>query len=98
MALSGLRHESRDITNSMGLPQRMQDDDDDDDNDDDGENNANSNTMTRQDLKIMDTAGTELLDRDQLTKLVNEQELHVVFRISDDEYEPVQVQYADMAE
>ena len=45
------------------------------------------------DLKIMDTAGTDLED---LSKLENEQELHVVFRISDEEYEPVQVQHADM--
>ena len=88
MALSGLRHES-------GMAGRPYNDDNDDD---DEEEDNNNNTLTRHDLKIMDTAGTELVDRDQLTKLVNEQELHVVFRISDDEYEPVQVQYADMAE
>lgn len=47
-------------------------------------------------MRLMDTGGTEL-DED-LSKLENEQELHIVFRISDDEYEPVDVRNVDMSE
>jgi hypothetical protein len=50
----------------------------------------------KDDMKLMDTAGDELSE--DLSKLENEQELHVVFRISDDEYEPVDVRNADMTE
>ena len=65
------------------------------------------------DLKIMDKTGMELVDKSQqqqggggdqrdntfdFQNLVNGQELHVVFRISDDEYEPVQIEYADTSD
>jgi hypothetical protein len=98
-ALSGLRHESDADTSASSTNRRYRmhnDNDYEEDEEDDATENPNA--LTRQDLKIMDTAGTELLDRDQVMKLVNEQELHVVFRLSEDEFEPVQVQYADMAE
>lgn len=48
------------------------------------------------DIKVMNTAGDEL--GGDLSKLENEQELHVVFRISDDEFEPVDVRNSDMTE
>jgi hypothetical protein len=47
------------------------------------------------DMKLMDTTGKEVTD---LSKLNNEQELHVVFRISDDQFEPVDVRNVDMTE
>ncbi len=46
----------------------------------------------------MNVAGVELTEDTELSAtLVNDQELHVVFRISDDEFEPVQIHYADNA-
>ena len=99
-ALSGLRnpYDAEPTTTATSTNRRHRMQNNDDDEEEDATETENPQTLTRHDLKIMDTAGTELLDLDQLTKLVNEQELHVVFRLSDDEYEPVQVQYADMAE
>ncbi|KAI2502621.1 hypothetical protein MHU86_11815 [Fragilaria crotonensis] len=68
------------------------------DNDDDDDDNYGTSSLPVQDLKIMNVAGVELKEETDLaTTLVNDQELHVVFRIADDEYEPVQIQYADNA-
>jgi hypothetical protein len=68
-----------------------------DDNDDDADDNG-SPSLPLQDLKIMNVAGVELTEDTELSAtLVNDQELHVVFRISDDEFEPVQIHYADNA-
>ena len=82
MALSGFHDNATNAT---------YDNDDDDDDDNDG-----TFSPPVQDLKIMTVAGVELVEETDLaTTLVNDQELHVVFRISDDEYEPVQIEYAD---
>ena len=63
---------------------------------DDNDNNDGTLSPPIQDLKIMTVAGVELVEETDLAAtLVNDQELHVVFRISDDEYEPVQIEYAD---
>ena len=63
---------------------------------------ADAATITSvDDLKLMDVRGVELHDNDNcpIASLTNDQELHVVFRISDDEYESVDIQYyADATE
>ena len=75
-------------TNRSGTPTTNNDDDDDDES---------PPSLTVDDLKLMDVTGMELDDENEngITSLTNDQELHVVFRISGDEYESVDIQYAD---
>eukprot|EP00540_Astrosyne_radiata_P002790 CAMPEP_0116852384 /NCGR_PEP_ID=MMETSP0418-20121206/17262_1 /TAXON_ID=1158023 /ORGANISM="Astrosyne radiata, Strain 13vi08-1A" /LENGTH=100 /DNA_ID=CAMNT_0004484539 /DNA_START=129 /DNA_END=431 /DNA_ORIENTATION=- len=42
-------------------------------------------------MKLTDPTGKELEDEDSLQSLSNEAELHVVFPIADDEWEPVEI-------
>ena len=68
---------------------------DDDDDDDDDET---SPPLAVEDLKLMDVTGMEVNDTDDcpIASLTNDQELHVVLRISDNEYESVYIlPYAD---
>jgi len=56
---------------------------------------AQFDTAEDREMRLMDTAGEEVTD---LKTLKNEQELHVVFRLTDDEFEPVDIPNVDMAE
>ena len=67
------------------------------DNDDDDDDNDNIvDLCPLEDMKLMTTTGKELLHAEDMASLVNEQELHLVYRIAENEYEPVQIQYPHM--